>query len=354
VTQPTARPTVARADTLFWEVTNRCNLACQTCYNKPFLNDKQYTLSLDEGLERCDAIMRFGARSVIFLGGEPLADRNLLRYLEVLRSHGIECSLSTNGTLVTDSIARSLADLGVRLVSVSLDSGVPALNDLVRGSGTYDRIVTGLRTLARHVSQGLPRITIACTLARENAREYRPLFELAREVGVVDVFFNKYLKVNSSALEPSDASEFVDSLEDVCRAATSVGEFYLYLPTMPRVAEYLSARTGAHVTAKEQSCGAVDETLLLADDHKVYPCSMARVEHPEYGVSITEDIGAALDATQIHDFVKARSAMMQATPAVCAECDHRVTCATRCVLTEDQTKYYRACEVVVARQVAPA
>ena len=332
--------------TLFWEVTNRCNLACQTCYNKPFLNDKSHSLTLQEGLARCDAIVDSGVRTVIFLGGEPFADRNLLRYLERLRDSGIRCSISTNGTLITPDVAREVARLGVFLISVSLDSGVRELNDLVRGPGTFDRIVRGLKTIATHRRDGNPRLAIACTLARENSRRYQPLFRLAKEAAIVDVFFNKYIKVNDSSLSATDATSFVKDLEAVCRAAKSIGDFYLYLPTMPRVADYLKRKTGVEVIAKEESCGAVDEALLLSDDHKIYPCSMARVEHPEYGVPFSGDIRAALQTDEIASFVGARSKMRTTTPSVCDGCSYLAQCATRCVLTDDQTKYYRACEVV--------
>jgi MoaA/NifB/PqqE/SkfB family radical SAM enzyme len=136
-------------NTVFWEVTNRCNLSCETCYNSRFLNDKRHTLTLEDGEKRCRDIIANGISSVIFLGGEPLADRNLFHYLEILRGAGIDCSISTNGTLVTQSVAERFAGLNLKLVAVSLDGGTAETNDRIRGRGSFERIIRGIRALPR-------------------------------------------------------------------------------------------------------------------------------------------------------------------------------------------------------------
>ena len=283
---------------------------------------------------------------VVFLGGEPLADRNCVRYVQVLSQAGVVSSISTNGTLITDELAQALAGLDVSVVAVSLDGGNAALNDKIRGRGSFQRIVTGIETLVLNRRGGVPRIAIACTLAPENYGGYDELFQLAGRLGVVDVFINKHMSTPGSTLTADSANQFLLELDRICKSASRIGGFYLYLPTMPRVAEFLAKRHEVSVVAKEMKCPAVDEALLLSDDDRVYPCSMARVERPEYGTMFDGDILRALESPQIQSFVRKREESRDDLPMICFSCRYASTCATRCVLTSDQSKYYLACEAL--------
>lgn len=332
--------------TLFWEVTNRCNLSCGTCYNKNFLNDKRHTLTLEEGERRCRDIVVNGVANVIFLGGEPLADRNLFHYLEILRAANVRCSLSTNGTLISPAVAERLAGLDLKLVAVSLDGGTPASNDLIRGKGSFERILRGVRNLVAVRTKAGPRIAVALTLTAENSEAFAPFFTIMAELGIADIFVNKYTKVNHSTLSTSPAADFLLTLDELCRVAVSIADFYLYLPTMPRVADYLSAKHGLYVSAKEQSCGAVDDAILLSDDGHLYPCSMARASRPEFRKDYVADWAGGAIAELMTDFVAERERMWSDTPAICRDCRYRESCAQKCVLNSEQSKYHEACEAL--------
>ncbi len=74
---------------------------------------------------------------------------------------------------------------------------------------------------------------------------------------------------------------------------------------------------------------------------------MARVSHPEFGVALGDGLAAAIQAGPIQDFVQFRVEKLAQLPVVCRDCRYAETCATRCPLTWDQTKYYKACEALV-------
>ena len=83
----------------------------------------------------------FEFRSVKFTGGEPILRPDIL---EIIRSvpEGMECSLTTNGTLLA-GCASDLKDAGLSRVNISLDSldretyhritGKDCLNDVLEG-----------------------------------------------------------------------------------------------------------------------------------------------------------------------------------------------------------------------------
>lgn len=342
-----AGPALQAPRTVYWEVTNRCNLACGTCYNKQFLNNKRNTLGRDEGERRCHEMIANQVKSVIFLGGEPLADKNIFHYIKILRSAGIECSISTNGTLITPPVAEQIASLGVKMIAVSLDGGTPAENDRVRGAGSFERILRGLDVLVRGRVGDRPRITVAITLTEQNVGDFQSFFQAMAARGIVDIFVNKYSKVNDSSLSTGSARDFLIDLDRLCAAAAQAGQFYLYLPTMPRIADFLTERHAIYVSAKEQSCNAVNDAVLLADDGKLYPCSMARATRGEFAKPYVADWRDGAIASLMADFLQEKARVLSTTPEVCRQCNYRDTCAQKCVLTEEQTKYHTACESFV-------
>ena len=109
-------------------VTDRCNFRCVYCMPKEvFGKDFQFLPRAEiltfEEIERLVRIfVSLGVRKIRLTGGEPLVRRNLERLVEKLASIGdLDLTLTTNGSLLAQK-ARSLADAGLRRVTVSLDS----------------------------------------------------------------------------------------------------------------------------------------------------------------------------------------------------------------------------------------
>jgi cyclic pyranopterin phosphate synthase len=109
-------------------VTDRCNFRCVYCMPKEvFGKDFQFLPRAEiltfEEIERVVRIfVGLGVRKIRLTGGEPLVRRDLERLVEKLARIGdLDLTLTTNGSLLSQK-ARSLADAGLRRVTVSLDS----------------------------------------------------------------------------------------------------------------------------------------------------------------------------------------------------------------------------------------
>jgi cyclic pyranopterin phosphate synthase len=109
-------------------VTDRCNFRCVYCMPKEvFGKDFQFLPRAEiltfEEIERLVRIfVGLGVRKIRLTGGEPLVRRDLERLVEKLARIGdLDLTLTTNGSLLSQK-ARSLADAGLRRVTVSLDS----------------------------------------------------------------------------------------------------------------------------------------------------------------------------------------------------------------------------------------
>jgi cyclic pyranopterin phosphate synthase len=100
-------------------LTPACNLNCIYCHAEGEVSPGSLLTA-----EEIAAVMRVAAefefRSIKFTGGEPLLRRDLPEIIRGVPS-GMECSLTTNGTLLA-GLAEELKEAGLSRVNVSLDS----------------------------------------------------------------------------------------------------------------------------------------------------------------------------------------------------------------------------------------
>jgi len=176
-------------DTLWFQVAGTvCNLACTHCFvSSSPTNHTHEMLSLADIRGHLADAVRLGVREYYFTGGEPFLNPEMEAILEETLKVG-PASVLTNGLLLDpDRCVRLKAlaessDYSLDL-RVSLDGYDAAGNDPIRGAGTFERILAGVRNL---VSAGLnPVITVtaACREADTDDGKAR-FFALLRELGV--------------------------------------------------------------------------------------------------------------------------------------------------------------------------
>ena len=141
-----------------WNVTRRCNLKCVHCYSHS--EDRNYSgeLSLDEGKSLIEDLARFGSPVMLFSGGEPLIRKDILDLIRHAAAHGMRAVVSTNGTLITRSLAERLKEIGLSYVGISLD-GLETVHDAFRGiPGTFTRVMTAIAKLPGRRPEGRAQI----------------------------------------------------------------------------------------------------------------------------------------------------------------------------------------------------
>jgi MoaA/NifB/PqqE/SkfB family radical SAM enzyme len=105
-------------------------------------------------------IAEFGVNVLLFSGGEPLLRHDLFEVARFASDEGLRAVLSTNGTLITESIAGQLKNAGFSYVGISLD-GIGETNNRFRGKKeAFELAVEGIRNcLKAEVKTGL-RFTV--------------------------------------------------------------------------------------------------------------------------------------------------------------------------------------------------
>ena len=154
-------------------ITERCNLACRHCY----LGEKS-SIDLPRGLafKAVEEFSRFGWKLLI-TGGEPLLCPYFWELLEFASRKRLRVVVLTNGTLLSESVARRLARYAHE-VQISLD-GMKHGHEALRGRGSFARALRGIKAARRYM-----RVSVATIIHRENLKEFPRLERLVKSLGV--------------------------------------------------------------------------------------------------------------------------------------------------------------------------
>ena len=166
-------------------VTDRCDLRCTYCMaEKMQFLPKADLLTLEE-LERvADAFIRRGVRKIRITGGEPLVRRDIMTLIERLGARLgrdlNELTLTTNGTQLAND-AKTLYDIGMRRLNISLDTLQPDRFRAITRRGDFDKVMAGIDA-AQEAGLKVKINTVA--LKRDNLDEIPAMIEWAHGRGM--------------------------------------------------------------------------------------------------------------------------------------------------------------------------
>ncbi|WP_051406822.1 mycofactocin radical SAM maturase [Nocardia sp. CNY236] len=164
---------------LTWELTYACNLSCVHCLSSSGRRDPRELTT-----QQCKALIDEFERMQVFYvnigGGEPTVRPDFWELVDYATAHRVGVKFSTNGVRITPQIATRLAASDYVDVQVSLDGADAAVNDAVRGAGSYDMAVRALENLA---SAGFsdPKLSVVAT--RHNIGQLDTFREIAERYG---------------------------------------------------------------------------------------------------------------------------------------------------------------------------
>lgn len=178
---------------VFIEVTNRCNLLCETCPRTYFTREPLRSLTYDEFVFIAEQFPEM-RRAVLHGIGEPLLNKELPQIIAYLKRREIEVLFNSNGTLLTPAWQEALVRSGLDEYRCSIDGAEPATYARIRGADLLHKIEQGLaglvQTRARLRAES-PRISIWCVVTKENLHELPDLVRLAARLGVPEVYVQR-------------------------------------------------------------------------------------------------------------------------------------------------------------------
>lgn len=154
-------------------VTRRCNLACGYCHEYDGVSPPVDTALLEQRIDHAAAL---GTLVLTLTGGEPLLHQRLDELVARVASHGVVCTLISNGYALTREWVRRLNDAGLTMLQLSVDNIEP--NEFSQKSWTQVR--KKLELLKESAAFG---VSVNAVLGSSTLEQTRQVVDAVREIG---------------------------------------------------------------------------------------------------------------------------------------------------------------------------
>jgi radical SAM protein with 4Fe4S-binding SPASM domain len=165
------------------ELTRRCNLRCIHCYLGPQERVRQEAgreMSTAQVLSILDQVVEAGCLSLLITGGEPLLRPDFPEIYQQAKRAGLDVTVFSNGTPVTNRLVELFQDLPPRLVEITLYGATAETYErITRVPGSFRRCLAGIQRLR----DGGVRLGLKTMLMTLNQHEFEAIERLADEFG---------------------------------------------------------------------------------------------------------------------------------------------------------------------------
>ncbi|MFC1488500.1 radical SAM protein [Thermodesulfobacteriota bacterium] len=275
---------------IFFHILTRCNLKCRHCYINPEQHGKK-TLSLSTIKTWLSVFAKQNKKSnVIFLGGEPTLHPDLWRAIKHARDMGYSSvTVDTNGYLFNNILSKVTPD-DVDFFSFSLDGATRKTNDMIRGEGSYDKCVSGIRQAS---SRGF-NTSLIYTASSANIHELEMMASLLKELGL-DRFFIQIIGIRGRSAKSGrvklqvSREEWLGIIPEIALKIADLGITVTY----PKV--FLD-------TEESFECaGLVAENYFIFPNGRVYQCPLCE-DYPIHSMVLNQDQLIRTEKINEHDF----------------------------------------------------
>jgi mycofactocin radical SAM maturase len=249
---------------LTWELTYACNLACVHCLSSSGRRDPR-ELTTAECKSVIDELQRMQVFYVNIGGGEPTVRKDFWELVSYAVDHSVGVKFSTNGSRIDAARAAWLAGSDYVDVQVSIDGATAAVNDAVRGPGSFDTAIGALENLA---TAGFAKPKISVVVTRHNAGQLDQFKAIADRYGA---------QLRITRLRPSGRG--ADVWDELHPTAAQQRQLYEWL--LAHGEDVLTGDSFFHLAGYGESlpglnlCGAGRVVCLIDPVGDVYACPFA-------------------------------------------------------------------------------
>jgi radical SAM protein with 4Fe4S-binding SPASM domain len=152
------------------ESTNICNAKCVFC-PRDDMHRRQGIMSVELFRKIVDECVTLGITHVRMHNyGEALMDRRLVDKVKYAKERGIrEVGMISNGSLITDHVARGMIDAGLDAINISVDASGKEVFESTRLGLKYDKVIANIERLVRlRTESGKRRPKLILSFVRQN------------------------------------------------------------------------------------------------------------------------------------------------------------------------------------------
>ena len=157
------------------ESTNICNAKCVFC-PRDDMHRRQGVMSWDLYRKIVDECAALGITHIrVHNYGEPFIDRRLVDKVRYAKEKGIqEVGMISNGSLITDAVARGMIDAGLDAINISVDASGKEVFESTRLGLKYDKVIANIERLVRiraELARRRPKLILSFVRQNNSADE---------------------------------------------------------------------------------------------------------------------------------------------------------------------------------------
>jgi len=152
------------------ESTNICNAKCVFC-PRDEMHRRQGIMTFELFRKIVDECVELGITHVRMHNyGEAFIDKQLVEKVRYAKQKGIqEVGVISNGSLITEAVARGMIDAGLDAINISVDAAGKEVFEATRLGLKYDKVIANIERLVRmRTASGKRRPKLILSFVRQN------------------------------------------------------------------------------------------------------------------------------------------------------------------------------------------
>lgn len=257
-----------RLDELWIYNTLACNLRCKHCMvsaGKRLKNE----LTTEEIKKIVDEAIELGVKRFYITGGEPFIKDGIFELINyIIREKNRELIILTNATLFDDEKIAALEKLKnpKLIIQVSLEGPKAEIHDKLRGKGSFDKAVEGIKKL---VNIGIVPI-VSTAINKFNEKHVATTSKFLSKLGVKE---HSILWMHTKGRGANNLNELYVPSERIARIMKDLRKVYKEQGIIVDNVESLKVRVRTKRGRKNDLCNNCYEKICVNSDGHVYPCA---------------------------------------------------------------------------------
>jgi len=334
--------------TVRWYITDQCNLACKHCQ----------VCELDESVPSppCDGTLRtsdilsglsklseWGINHVHFLGGEPTTRPDFIDIIYFAKKNGIKTSFNTNSQLIDNRYSRELCRVETNSISFSYDGIDTYSNDFIRGSGTFERTSTTIKTIKLIRSEkniNYPKIVIDMTINSLWSDKIDKLGDFVKKISPDFMYLNAMVPEGRASVNKDMVIDDKNMIELMPKLIDAIHEASKYtnirVNFKPKIIEHSIGKSKCGVMSAqfETTCDAITKVIIITSSGKIVPCLyQANILYKKNDLPDIKKCGTfdeVLSSGIFLDFMERWEKFSGCLPEVCKKCGYRFAICQIC------------------------
>jgi radical SAM additional 4Fe4S-binding domain len=292
-----------------------CNLECVYCYAEATSPKVKLDFNESETYKIIDNFAIDNVEEVVITGGEPLMRTDIFDIVDYIKYKKKKTiSILTNGILINEKNIKHMQKFDK--VTLSLDASEAMINDITRGSGTFEKIVHAVRLLKQHKI----RVGITSVVSKVNLANVQALLNFIREeLGVeehkttihVSHGRGKDSEIECTAMQVQEFRRLylMDYIRNGLKSNTS-----LFEPQLVR-------------NVQRQMCGVATAEIFVNEKGEVYPCRLFVEDKYLLGTLLENNLEDIMNNEKTNNF---KEKMKVNSIESCNACKSRYLCGGGC------------------------